>query len=233
MFHSLTNLEFTLMYGVGWGSGRTFPSWVLHSGKLFSPEGVSVSGCTSLFFLLICLAASGLNCIMWDLLLQGTDSLVVAHGLSCSVARGILVSPPGIKIHVSCIPKQILNQWTTREIPGHNSSHCSFSSKCSWLLSLQFSWKTLCTHTHTHVQTHTYFCARILDWPEGSFRFHCNVLWKNPNKLFGQPSILHDEFMLQLVIQPHRVLSNFPPFRREPWLSPSSIYLLTSSVLYT
>ena len=102
-------------------------------------ECQSQVGHLSSFYLFIYLAASGLGCVMWDLLLQGTDSLVVAHGLSCSVARGILVSPPGIKIHVSCIARRILNQWTTREIPGHNSSHCSFSSKCSWLLSLQFS----------------------------------------------------------------------------------------------
>ena len=94
-------------------------------------ECQSQVGHLSSFYLFIYLAASGLGCVMWDLLLQGTDSLVVAHGLSCSVARGILVSPPGIKIHVSCIARRILNQWTTREIPGHNSSHCSFSSKCS------------------------------------------------------------------------------------------------------
>ena len=72
-----------------------------------------------------------------------------------------------------------------------------------------------------------------LGWPKSLFRFFCNIVWKSLNELFGQPSILHDEFMLQLVIQPHRVLSNFPLFRREPWLSPSSIHLLTSSVLYT
>ena len=34
-----------------------------------------------------------------------------------------------------------------------------------------------------------YSNVEILDWPKGSFVFFCKMLWKNPNKLFGQPSI--------------------------------------------
>ena len=48
--------------------------------------------------LIVCLGASGLSCTMpdfhcvvWDLLLGWTDSLVVASRFSCSVACGILV----------------------------------------------------------------------------------------------------------------------------------------------
>ena len=55
-------------------------------------------------YLFVCLAALGLSCntrhlrcIVWDLSLQHTDSLVVVHGLSCSKAYGILVPRPGIK----------------------------------------------------------------------------------------------------------------------------------------
>ena len=29
----------------------------------------------------------------------------------------------------------------------------------------------------------------LLDWPKSSFIFFCKMLWKNPNGLFGQPSI--------------------------------------------
>ena len=56
-------------------------------------------------YLFIYLAASGLGCgtqdlrcSMQDLLLGRVGfSLVVAHGLSCPVAHGILVPPPGIE----------------------------------------------------------------------------------------------------------------------------------------
>ena len=54
--------------------------------------------CISSFKKIILLAAldlslstRDLHCIMWDLLMHRTDSLVVACGLSCSVAFGILV----------------------------------------------------------------------------------------------------------------------------------------------
>ena len=61
-------------------------------------------------FIYFYLATSDLSCGMWDLSLQHTDSLVgvyrlqsswtlvvVMHGLSCSVACGILVPQPEIK----------------------------------------------------------------------------------------------------------------------------------------
>ena len=74
----------------------------------------------------------------WDLLLSRTDSscgarvpdlvgsVVEARGLSCLVTCGILVPRPGIKPIVSCFARQILNHWTTREVPerlfsGYNS----------------------------------------------------------------------------------------------------------------
>ena len=28
----------------------------------------------------------------------------------------------------------------------------------------------------------------ILSWPKNSFELFCNVLWKNPNEVFDQPS---------------------------------------------
>ena len=50
------------------------------------------------------MAASGLSCGtwdlrcgMWDLSLWCAGSVVVAHGLSCPAARGILVPQPGIE----------------------------------------------------------------------------------------------------------------------------------------
>ena len=38
------------------------------------------------------------------------------HGLSCSTACGILVPRPGIEQAFPCIARQILDQWTTREV---------------------------------------------------------------------------------------------------------------------
>ena len=31
----------------------------------------------------------------------------------------------------------------------------------------------------------------LLDWPKSLFIFFCKMLWKNPNKLFDQPSTFH------------------------------------------
>ena len=47
-------------------------------------------------------------------LFQPASSIVVAHGLSCLAACGILVLPPGIE-HASP-GRQILNHWTTRKV---------------------------------------------------------------------------------------------------------------------
>jgi len=49
------------------------------------------------FFFFFNSAVSHLGCGTWDLALRPMDSLVVAHWLSCSVARGSLVPGPGIK----------------------------------------------------------------------------------------------------------------------------------------
>ena len=64
---------------------------------------------------------SGLSCGLRDLLLWCAGfSLVVAHGLSCPVACGILVPQPGIEpASPALIGRWILNHWTTREVPGY------------------------------------------------------------------------------------------------------------------
>ena len=75
-------------------------TWLLQSGYLFLLSNLFI------------LATLDLHCVSWDLSLQHTDSPVVAHGLSscgaqtsvvvahrlsCSVARGILVPWPGVE----------------------------------------------------------------------------------------------------------------------------------------
>ena len=45
------------------------------------------------------------------------DSVVVVCGLSCPVVCGILGSLTRDGTHVPCIGRQILNHWTTREVP--------------------------------------------------------------------------------------------------------------------
>ena len=58
---------------------------------------------------------SGLSCSTWGLSLQHMDSLLVAHGLSCSVVCGIL-TPARDWTCVPCTARWIFNHWTTREV---------------------------------------------------------------------------------------------------------------------
>ena len=69
------------------------------------------------------LAALGLSCgtqdFLWamqDLSSRCTDSLVVAHRLSCSATCGILVPEQGPYPH-HCSTRWTLDHWTTREVP--------------------------------------------------------------------------------------------------------------------
>ena len=48
-------------------------------------------------FIYLFLAASGLSCGMWDLLLQRTGSVVAVLGPSCPTVYGILVPQPGLE----------------------------------------------------------------------------------------------------------------------------------------
>lgn len=43
--------------------------------------------------------------------------MVVAHGLSCSVARWDLSSPTGDRVHGPCTGRRILNHRTARKVP--------------------------------------------------------------------------------------------------------------------
>ena len=47
--------------------------------------------------------------------LQSTGSVVVVHGLSCSVACGIFPDWDTSQTSVPCIARWILNHWATRE----------------------------------------------------------------------------------------------------------------------
>ena len=48
---------------------------------------------------------------------QSVDSVVVAHGLGCPVARGIFPDQGSSRTGVPCIGRQILNHCITREAP--------------------------------------------------------------------------------------------------------------------
>ena len=62
---------------------------------------------------------------------QRVDSVVVVHGLSCPRACEIFLARD--QTHVPCIGRQIINYWTTREVPvcvlpklfGEGDSQCS------------------------------------------------------------------------------------------------------------
>ena len=61
--------------------------------------------------------------LLRPLLLRSTSSrragsVVVAHGLSCSAACGILAPQPGIEPTPAALEAQSLHHWTTREVPG-------------------------------------------------------------------------------------------------------------------
>ena len=58
-----------------------------------------------------------LRCAMQDLLLHRAGPLVVALGLSCLAACGILVPRPGVKLTSRALEGRFLNHWTTREVP--------------------------------------------------------------------------------------------------------------------
>ena len=92
--------------------------------------------CCSQIILVCCLVCRFLSCglqdlhsIMWDLLLWPVGSLVVAHmfwnmwasvavarKFSCSGGMWDPFSPTRDQTCVSCIARQILNHWTTREV---------------------------------------------------------------------------------------------------------------------
>ena len=65
---------------------------------------------------IFCWSAQTLH--MWHRLQSTWDSVAATHGFSCSMACGILVPQPVTWTHVPCIARQILDHWTTREVPG-------------------------------------------------------------------------------------------------------------------
>ena len=42
-------------------------------------------------------------------------------------------------------------------------------------------------HNLQRITAH-FLILSILSWPKNSFELFCNVLWKNPNEVFDQPS---------------------------------------------
>ena len=61
-----------------------------------------------------------LHCIMQDLFVAVPDSLVVVCGLCAGLAAPWHVDNSSLtrdQTHVPCIARQILNHWTTREVP--------------------------------------------------------------------------------------------------------------------
>ena len=77
-------------------------NWAVVGEHLSKKTGLSCPSCVlgwSLFFIFlkifIHLTASGLGCHTQDLSFRRTASLVVVHGLRCSVAHGVLVPQPG------------------------------------------------------------------------------------------------------------------------------------------
>ena len=65
---------------------------------------------------------------MQDISLQHMNALVAALKFTCPTACGNSVSPTRKLIHVPCIVRQILNHWTTREVP--RNTYLKVRSQC-------------------------------------------------------------------------------------------------------
>ena len=119
---SLTNMNLNFFYSL----------CVLVAHFFLALNNIPLSGCTTVYLsihsffknIFFYLAALDLSCIMWDLPLQHTDSLVVVHGLSscgmwAELLHGMwdLSSPTRDWTHSSCFAKLILNHWATKQVP--------------------------------------------------------------------------------------------------------------------
>ena len=81
-----------------------------------------------IFYSLIYLAAQGLSCgtkdlccVTRDFSLWRTNSLVVACGVGCSAAWGVVISLIRDQTCIPCIVRWVLHHWTTREVPQYYS----------------------------------------------------------------------------------------------------------------
>ena len=89
---------------------------------LFAVQG-AFSSCHKweLLFIVVCRLLIAVAFLFWGRTgsrlrrqcLQHMDSVVVAHGLSCPMACGILLDED--RTHVPCTGRQVLNHWTTRK----------------------------------------------------------------------------------------------------------------------
>ena len=75
---------------------------------------------------------------MWAPLVWHTSLAIVAHCLSCPKAHGLLVPQPGIELASPAFERQILNHWTTREVPGKWSLNHWTPEKSPSILVLSF-----------------------------------------------------------------------------------------------
>ena len=90
---------------------------------IISPELAYILCLVSIYYLFIWLhrvlfASWGIfRSIAQTFYLWHIGSVFGAHRLGYFTACGILVPQPGIEPTVACIARQILNNWTTREVP--------------------------------------------------------------------------------------------------------------------
>ena len=65
------------------------------------------------------MAVSDLSCSMQSP--EHVGSVVVAHGLSCPTACGILGPWPGVKLASSALEGEFLTMWTTKKVSRFSS----------------------------------------------------------------------------------------------------------------
>ena len=86
---------------------------------LLSSGGAQASHCGD-FPRCVAQAPGHVDSVAVALELQSAGLVVVTHGFSCLTARGIFSVAQGLfpvdQTHVSCVGRQILNHWATREV---------------------------------------------------------------------------------------------------------------------
>ena len=149
---------------------------------LLSSCGVQAPGCMG-----------SVVCGMQSLSLRRTSSVVVARGLSCPAACGILVPQPGIQRVTPTLEGGVFITGPPGKSLPHNSKWNSDLWKCKGHffpavenhLCLVLNFKTYtcpaCTHTNTHTDAYRYTKGKV--WGEGQRMWIIITQRKDPERI--------------------------------------------------
>ena len=107
--------------------------------QLFASGGQSIGVLSNVFKKNIYLAACGLGWGLRDLALWHPDFLAVVRGLRCSVARGILVPPPGMESVSPALQGRFLTIGPPRDISTAHTLMGSFFMVAQFRITFPFT----------------------------------------------------------------------------------------------